>query len=207
MFDGRQLYFLTLTYRRFISPELAWGSYNHAWNRLRTNMVKQFGKFSFVRVLESHNKTPYPHLHVIVDKGFRPHQFGPAAVHAGFGYQLKIQPITGDGARGYITKYITKKWRNEEGWRLRKLNRCRIVSFSRDLRQEPLPRVKWDMLDFGKSYDECRDAINRSIDWDPEHEYTMVGYRETESTVMIEYDVVSLPVGFYERRDPWDYPD
>src|SRR3972149_120508 len=83
--DGRPLYFLTLTYYHSQSPLVAWRTYNEAWNRFRTHVSKRFGSFDYIRVLESHNDSPYPHLHVIMDKLVPACDLGRMAIAAGFG--------------------------------------------------------------------------------------------------------------------------
>jgi hypothetical protein len=165
MWSRPKLFFLTLTYFHSITPDEAWSTYNAAWNRLRTNLSKQFGTFNYVRVLESHNKSAYPHLHLITDKRFPDAKFGPAALAAGFGYQIKQRPITTDGARFYISKYLTKEWKNEEGWRLRKKYRCRIISFSRGLMSPKMSGGNWNSLLVGSTFSECIERIYTEVGW------------------------------------------
>ena len=165
IFDGRGLWFYTLTYRHFISPDLAWATYNQAWNRLRTNLVKQFGHFEFVRVLESHKQSPYPHVHLIADKNFPMTIFGPAAVHAGFGWQLSKKTVDNEDAGSYISKYLTKEWTNDESANLRRVYRCRIISFSRGLLSPVRKTHAWDMLLRGADLAACIDHIRMDYQW------------------------------------------
>lgn len=160
-----KLFFLTLTYFHSEGPAKTWATYNEAWNRLRTNLTKQFGSFNYVRILESHKNAPYPHLHLITDKRFPTNVLGPAAVKAGFGYQIKQKPISTDGAILYLTKYLTKEWSNEEGWHLRKVYRCRIISFSRGLLSPKQDRGDWDSLLVGGGFKECLERIANDIEW------------------------------------------
>jgi len=97
-------------------------------------------------VLESHENSPYPHLHIITDKQFPVSKFGYSAVAAGFGHQIRIKPISGAGAASYITKYLTKEWKNEEGWNLRKTYRCRIISFSSGLLSPENRGGSWSLV-------------------------------------------------------------
>jgi len=157
---AEQLYMITLTYYHDITPDQAWMTYNAAWNRLRTALKKKFGPFNYVRVLESHKESPYPHLHVICDKSFEPRVFGPLAVGAGFGYQLKISPITGDGAIGYVTKYLTKEWKNVESWELRRKYHCRLISFSSGLLSPARQSAGWRRLFIGTDLQSCVNCIN-----------------------------------------------
>jgi hypothetical protein len=201
LFDGRKLWFLTLTYTHYISPDLSWATYNQAWNRLRTNFAKQFGKFSFVRVLESHNKSPYPHLHLIVDKYFRPTAIGPAAVHAGFGWQINNKPISSDGAKHYISKYLTKPWQNAEGWRLRKLYRCRLISFSRSLADHVDKLHGWEMIKRAETYESCMESISIDRTWDSTRRYDLIESRDLPSISIREYSTILLTAGSYMRND------
>lgn len=163
--DGRPLYFLTLTYYHSQSPIEAWRTYNVAWNRLRTNISKQLGGFDYIRILESHNDSPYPHLHIIMDKHVSPSKLGRWAVDAGFGFQITMKKITTDGAFAYVRKYITKEWKNKEGWELRKKCRCRIISFSRGL-LSPLPEGSaWDLLVRGSDFKTCLDHVRMDYEW------------------------------------------
>jgi hypothetical protein len=173
MWDFPKLYFLTLTYFHSMSPDEAWSTYNAAWNRLRTNLSKQFGEFEYVRVLESHNNSPYPHLHLITNRRFPESKLGPAAIAAGFGYQISQKTITNAGAAYYIAKYLTKEWKNEEGWRLRKKNRCRIISFSRGVMSPKTGGGNWNSLLVGSALAVCIERISTEISWNAEHYFAI----------------------------------
>jgi hypothetical protein len=133
LFDGRQLYFLTLTYFHSVSPLEAWKNYNKAWNHFRTTINRKYRSFSYCRVLESHKNSPYPHLHIIMDVDIPTAELGKISLRCGFGYQVNIKQITSDGAKYYITKYVTKEWTNEEAAKLRKETKARIITFSKDI--------------------------------------------------------------------------
>lgn len=157
LFDGRPLYMYTLTYYHNNTPQDAWRTYNEAWNRLRTTWSKLYGKFSYVRVLESHEKSPYPHLHVVASVFVPISDFGRLCVKCGFGYQVKAEKVTNEGASYYISKYLTKEWTNEESKRLRKENHCRIISFSADIRGVSIQPTGWTLV--GK-YASFADAVS-----------------------------------------------
>jgi hypothetical protein len=165
LFDGRGLWFYTLTYKHDLSPGDAWRTYSDAWNRLRTHVSKKYGSFNYVRVLESHNESPYPHLHVIADIHIPEKSFGVMAISAGFGYQLQEKKITDTGAKRYLTKYLTKEWKNEEGWKLRRTYRCRLISFSRGLLDRVQRGHEWNLLIRGESLENCIDNIKNAIEW------------------------------------------
>ena len=163
--DGRRLWFLTLTYFHSTSPEESWKNYNVAWNRFRTHLVKRIGSVNYVRILESHKNTPYPHLHIILDKNIRPTLLGRMAVAAGFGYQIKNKPITTEGAFHYVTKYLTKEWTNEEAWKHRKTYRCRIISCSRGLLSPVKNSSGWEIIVRGGDRADCIESVECDYRW------------------------------------------
>ena len=178
--DGRKLYFYTLTYFHNNTPDEAWATYNAAWNRLRTNLRKQFGAFKYIRVLESHTESPYPHLHVIADKLFPTSKFGYSAVAAGFGYQIKVKPVTGEGAARYISKYLTKEWTNDKAWSYRKKYRCRLISFSGGLLSRKTRGGAWGLVTRGCNLDECIESIRCDYLW------------RHNSTAQVTYEIIHL---------------
>ena len=205
--DGRGLWLYTLTYFHSMSPAQAWATYNEAWNRLRTNLKKRYGTFNFVRILESHNNSPYPHLHVIADVNIKPTDLGPAAIAAGFGYQLNSQKLTTDRARGYVTKYLTKEWTNEEGWNLRKTYRCRLISFSRGLLSPGRRSGEWQQLIMGTDFETCLDHIRLDYEWDTGRNghvhYSKIDEDFAEVTILWE----NAEPGTFARTDFTWHPD
>jgi hypothetical protein len=160
-----QLYMYTLTYFHDKRPDDAWATYNAAWNKLRTNLRKQYGHFSFVRVLESHNASPYPHLHIICDMYFPPKKLHSACISAGFGYQISGKKITGTGAANYITKYLTKEWSNEQSKILRKTSRCRLISFSADIIDRLPDSEPCQVIGISPDLTVCRDCCIVDFQW------------------------------------------
>jgi hypothetical protein len=206
--DGRKLWFLTLTYFHNNSPLEAWRTYNVAWNRLRTHISKRYGSFDYIRVLESHKNSPYPHLHVILDAEMSHSFIGEAAVSAGFGYQIKYKPITADGCFAYIRKYLTKEWKNEEAWKLRKHCRCRIISFSRGLLSPARRKAGWTPVLVGSDFECCLDHIKIDYEWHTtaraQVQYQSIGEDFAEITVLwtdFEITPASADLG------PWDKSD
>lgn len=191
LFDGRKLFFYTLTYFHNCSEESAWMTYNAAWNRLRTNLRKQYGRFSYVRVLESHSKSNYPHLHIIADKHFPAWKFGQSVIAAGFGYQIAAKEITGAGAATYITKYLTKEWTNEDSWNLRKKAHARIISFSSDLCGDRGRKGVWSILGRQLCLEQCVEHIRTDFIW-------RSGYDATVTFEAINRDNAEITVIFTE---------
>ena len=207
-FDGRGLWLYTLTYFHNMTPAQAWGTYNESWNRLRTNLKKRYGSFNFVRVLESHKNSPYPHLHIIADVNIRPTDLGPAAIAAGFGYQLNTQKLTTDRARAYVTKYLTKEWTNAEGWNLRKNYRCRLISFSRGLLSPVRRSGEWQQVIMGTDFENCLDHIRMDYEW-----RTDARGRELYSKIEDDFAEVTIiwedvePGAFRRPDDDWQPDD
>ncbi|MFA7101399.1 MAG: hypothetical protein WC196_06725 [Bacilli bacterium] len=208
--DGRKLYFMTLTYFHSMSPDEAWSTYNAAWNRLRTNAVKQFGEMNYIRVLECHKKSPYPHLHIITDRYLPPTKLGPAAVAAGFGYQIDSQEITTDQAFDYVRKYLTKEWTNEAGWLLRCKYRCRLITFSRGLLSPARRSGGWEMLLRGSDFQNCIDNILTDYQWQTDRRggvsYVKEGLDTYEITVVwsdIPAGAVATPCVDTWQPDDW----
>jgi hypothetical protein len=189
-FEKPKLFFYTLTYYHNVTPEIAWSTYNESWNRLRTNLRKQYGAFEYIRVLESHKTSPYPHLHIICDKWFPPSKFGLAVVAAGFGYQIDAKPITSEGAGQYISKYLTKEWSNEKAWNLRKKYRCRIISFSSGLLSRKTRGGVWSLVTRGCCLDECIESIRCDYLWrtdtDAKVTHEAINLSNAEITVVFE---------------------
>jgi len=191
-----QLFFYTLTYYHSISPDEAWATYNKAWNRLRTAISKKYGRFNYVRVLESHSASPFPHLHVIADVNVRAVDLGRMATKAGFGYQIRAKAITGNGAKDYVAKYVTKEWTNETSARLREKHRCRIISFSRGLLSNKKKQAGWSMLLLKGSYEECVDALEVAVNWSNIRKEIDV-FKEIDNRyveVHVKYEPSTLPV-------------
>lgn len=208
LYDGRGLWFYTLTYYHNLTPGEAWSTYNRAWNRLRTNAAKKYGSFNYVRVLESHNSSPYPHLHVIADLRIPVGDFGKIATAAGFGYQIKEAKISTENAMNYIAKYLTKEWRNEESWALRKNYRCRIISFSRGLLSPKVRSGQWDALLVGTDLARCVDHIRTDYQWDTNRHAAVVSETETDTF----YDVSIIwtdrePNALIRKDDDWQPDD
>lgn len=131
LFARENLHMYTFTYYHSKSPMEVWLEYSKAWNRMRTAIVKRFGETHYCRVLESHKKSPYPHLHVIMDRHLPADWLNRELISAGFGYQCEQHPVTDSQAALYITKYLTKVWPREDSILFRKAARARIISFSR----------------------------------------------------------------------------
>lgn len=78
-----------------------------SWNRLRTLMVKTFGKFKYVKVLEFH-KSGKPHYHILLNRFIPQRWLSARAARAGFGRICDIRHIDDRGGFYYVLKYLRK---------------------------------------------------------------------------------------------------
>jgi hypothetical protein len=201
------LHLYTFTFFHSLPPDECWADYNASWNRFKTTISRRYGKFNYVRVLESHKKSPYPHIHVIADINIPPHVMGPLAVKSGFGYQMDSKPIDSEGALLYILKYLQKEWTNEEGRALRKKYRCRIITFSTGLMSPLMRGESWNLLLAGTDLETCIDHIRTDYSWCtrelPEIQKEII--RDDLFCVNIVWR--EIPPRFYELDDTYYHPD
>jgi hypothetical protein len=161
----QNLNFYTLTFFHSAPPAEVWENASKCWNRLRTNLRNRFGPFNYVRILETHKNSPYPHFHFVADYRFPPTALGTAAVAAGFGYQIDSQAIDSDRALDYVLKYLTKEWPRDDSKEYRKQYKCRIISFSRGLLSPSRRVTNWELLCYNSSLGACLDHINVDYTW------------------------------------------
>lgn len=165
LFDGRKLWMYTLTYYHNREPSEVWREYSVAWNRFRTAAAKRYGSFAYCRVLEHHNLSPYPHLHIIADKEFKAVWMAAELKTAGFGYQAVCKPITSEGAIGYVTKYLSKPWTSENCKRYRRQYRLRIVSFGGGACRRGDIASDWEIVARNISCDNVNHSVCVDRDW------------------------------------------
>lgn len=201
LFDGRKLWLLTLTYYHSRPPAEAWRVYNESWNRFKTAVVKRYGKFSFCRILESHKNSPFPHLHVILDKYLPPTYLNKEALSAGFGYQIDCTEINSNKAIAYVTKYLTKEWSNAESLAIIKQGRVRRVSYSRDLSSLPVIPGEWEPIGTPVDFDTAVDIITTDREWDGKHTYRKLREKAFDGYYFIHFLVDDLPAGCHARTD------
>jgi hypothetical protein len=123
-----------------------WANAARSWNHLLTILHQTEGSFSYVRILESHTISCYPHYHFVATKHFNAIKFGEAIRRSGFGWQANIKRVNSQGLNGYLRKYLAKPWTRTDAAQLRRSLRLRIVSVSRDLRLTPHNSNDWHLL-------------------------------------------------------------
>lgn len=146
IFTRKQLYFYTLTFHHRGDPRSVWARAAKSWNHLLTILHQTEGRFSYVRILESHTISCYPHYHIVVTKHFDAVKFGQALRRSGFGWQAVCKRVNAQGLNGYLRKYLAKPWTRTDAAQLRRLLRLRLVSVSRDLRLTPHNPTDWHLL-------------------------------------------------------------
>jgi hypothetical protein len=132
-FKDEQVTFLTITDLHKTTAQEAWASFGKRWNHLRIMLEREYGKFSYIRILEPHKGEPFPHSHVLVNIPVTKIKLQEFCRRAGFGWQADAREMDTHNACTYISKYMTKDWPENGANALRKLTRCRIVQASHDI--------------------------------------------------------------------------
>jgi len=145
-FVNQQLYFYTLTFFHSEEPVLAWAKAAASWNNLNIALHKKYGRYSYVKILECHTDSNYPHYHFLSNKLFNAETFGKMAIAAGFGYQIRIQRVSSSGVSGYIRKYLGKSWPRKDSAQIRTELRLRVFTHSSDLRNNLHSGNQWKFL-------------------------------------------------------------
>ena len=191
LFESGPLYFYTLTFYHKTSPRDCWANVARVWNRFRTAAVKQFGQINYVRVLEHHHKSPYPHLHIIADKLLPATWLGAEAVRAGFGYQIDSKPVTSKEAAIYVTKYLTKGWTDPFCKSIRKSLRLRVITFGGTLCRAERIDSPWSLIARSLMGDGVVDAILTDVSWTYGNTVELTWERQTEAYIEQTYIIGS----------------
>jgi hypothetical protein len=165
LFDGRPLWMYTFTYYHNRPPLDVWRDYSRAWNRLRTAATKKYGGINYVRILEHHHQSPYPHLHIIADVKLGDVWLAAELASAGFGYQAKVRSVTSPEAVTYVSKYLTKPWADDGCKKIRRLLHLRIVSFGGPDSHRKRPESDWNLISRDCSRDQIVDKCDIDRSW------------------------------------------
>lgn len=200
LFDKPALYMYTFTFYHS-KPELeVWSEFSAAWNRFRTAAQKKYGRFSYVRILEHHHESDYPHLHCLIDIRFSDVWIAAELKTAGFGYQCRVEPITNEGALKYVTKYLTKPWTSQRCKAIRRNLRLRVISFGGDACLRASAGGQWSLLAMVLGCSEAIDAIYTDVQWgygsSAKVTYENTGFDSYELSIVIgETQAEMLDVG------------
>jgi hypothetical protein len=188
LFDSDELYMYTFTFYHS-KPEIeVWSEVSKAWNRFRTAAQKKYGRFSYVRILEHHHASDYPHLHCLVDKRFGDVWIAAELKAAGFGYQCKVAKVTSAGAAAYVSKYLTKPWSSPTCKNIRKRLRLRVISFGGTACRSANVGEQWSLLAMGLGCSEALDSIHRDVNW----RFGQAAVKTFEETFTDSYEVTYL---------------
>jgi hypothetical protein len=187
LFEKKQLFFYTLTFYHSQRPDAVWSNVSRVWNRFRTAAVKQFGSINYVRVLEHHKKSPYPHLHIIADTLLPATWLGAEAVRAGFGYQIDSKPITSKGAAIYVSKYLSKPWSDPYCSAIRKGLRLRVISFGGTVCHAQNFGSSWDIITRAICGSDVIDCINTDHEWELSPDSKMTYEMSTDDYYEVTY--------------------
>jgi len=173
-FGNEQIYMYTFTYYHNKSEARTWETYNESWNRFRTAVTKKYGAMKYLRVLETHKESAYPHLHLLTTSYIAPVWFGKEVVQAGFGWSADWKRLDNTGACQYVAKYLTKKWTREDSANLRKQFHLRIVTMSQGLVDKPSHKNRWYVLSRFTTWIKARDNIEKYLNWNNSGEQLLI---------------------------------
>ena len=147
-FKNQQLYFYTFTFRHGRNSRDVWAGAASAWNLLLTKIRKRYGRFTYVKVLECHVSSNYPHYHILSPILISAVWLGKALVKSGFGYQSRLSRVNSQGVSGYMRKYLGKSWPRKDSQQVRTELGLRVVTFSRDAGIQPVHNGGWSYIGF-----------------------------------------------------------
>lgn len=145
-FTAEETRFLTLTMKPIEDKVLALRQIKQAWNKLRTYIVRNFGKTKYVWTLEIQEKTQMPHLHILLDRYIPSAWLNVWVTRCGFGRIYKIEKVRSNSVFGYIVKYINKGLGSEYMERLLRSIKGRRVGFSRGMTLADTRCGNWQRL-------------------------------------------------------------
>lgn len=190
LFDLPSLWMYTFTFYHNKPQLQTWSEVSRAWNRLRTAASKKYGRFSYVRVLEHHHRSNYPHLHVIASIHLGDVWLSKELIEAGFGYQAVCKAVTSSGAAGYISKYLTKPWSSAACRTIRKNLRLRVISFGGNACSCAKHDSPWGFLSMAPDICGTMSAIYLDVEW----RYGQSSVKTYEETGFDSYELtVAIP--------------
>lgn len=146
LFRKKQLYFYTFTFRHDGTPLEVWGSAGAAWNRLNTAIHRRYKTHAYIRILESHVESPYPHYHICSTRLYSAVWLGKELRKAGFGWNAEIKRVNSSGLGFYLRKYLVKSWPRADAAEIRKDLGLRVFNTSRGLFPHSVPVHEWSFI-------------------------------------------------------------
>lgn len=110
VFRYRLKYFWTLTVStKRCTAAQSFGVVTAAWKIVRTNLMRDYGPFSYVWVMEV-TQQGYAHLHLLTSLDISQRELKRRWFHATDGsHQVKAEPAATERASNYLTKYLAKE--------------------------------------------------------------------------------------------------
>lgn len=159
-FDCDDIYMLSFTLYHTGDASKSWGYISEYWNKLRTSVAKNSGKFTYLRVIEPHKDGRWPHMHVLIKGSDKIYELFEKSTRCGFGWNCHSRHVTINIASHYVTKYLTKEWPSGDAGFYRVLNKTRIVSVSRDLPAIFTHKSEWKCNRYDDMADRCTFYLN-----------------------------------------------
>lgn len=198
-FKGDDIQMLSFTLFHTGDVATAWRNIGDYWNKLRTSVAKQLGKFTYIRVIEPHKDGKWPHMHVLIKGSDKVYSLLAKCVKAGFGWQAHAVRIPAKQAAIYVSKYLTKEWPSGDADALRVLSKTRIVCVSRDLPPLFTKKSSWEMIDYGKPGKIATGKLNLLIAFCQSQKATFVlssphddGFRLSTNIAIPEYKLSEI---------------
>jgi len=184
-FRNKQLYMITLTFKRNLGAEETWQEMGKCWNRLRTTIAKHTNNFRYIRIVEPHKREGYPHFHILTDTFIPANVLTKNVTLAGFGFIMHRTRMSCNGAEVYLSKYLTKEWKNEEAAEFRRKTGARIISASLNLGAVFSCPSTWDMVDIFFKQITAREANVNTITTLRNQGHTNIRMQKEEELLII----------------------
>jgi hypothetical protein len=114
---GENWIYMVLTFKQSISLFKSYKNIVRCWNKFRCRLVRKFGKFQYITLIEQH-KSGYPHVNVLIYSEFlsslaegdgwqklRKSWFDRHVQESGFGWKYWLEPVR---SRDKISSYFVK---------------------------------------------------------------------------------------------------
>lgn len=206
-FTGENIFMLSFTLYHSGSAADSWGYISDHWNRLRTSVVKNSGRFTFMRIIEPHADGRWPHMHVLIHGSKQIYELLTKCTDCGFGWSCHSLRVSTDRAKRYVTKYLTKPWPGSEADSYRILKKTRIVSVSRDLPPLFTKESEWECVQDTQPNNHVHFRANSMIDYLQNHGATYICCEPFADGFNIQTDMDVDMSGCHYNQDPyiWDH--
>jgi hypothetical protein len=108
-FGNSRVFMLTVTIGGDCSVQDSYKNASNAWNILRGKIVRKYGRFKYVRVLEVQPKTQRAHYHILCDTMLDKIWLNSAVVESGFGKINDFTECRKNEIKSYVSKYLRKE--------------------------------------------------------------------------------------------------